>query len=340
MKKTLVTGGAGFVGSHLCEALLGKGHHVVCVDNFSTGSWNNITSLQHDSNFEVVEHDVLEPLHLEVSRIFHLACPASPVHYQSDPIRTLRTAVEGTRNMLSLAHDQSARILIASTSEVYGEPGVHPQPEAYWGYVNPIGKRSCYDEGKRCAEALVAAYVESLGTAARVVRIFNTYGPRMDEADGRVVSNFITQALAGEPLTLYGEGEQTRSFCFVSDLVDGLMRMMEHPNDPGPVNLGNPDERTVRELAELVLEKTRSRSKLEFHPLPSDDPTRRCPDISKATQLLGWKPTVPLASGVERTIAYFRKRRMPSETQPGAGTRGRLAHEDKPSAQLHERTVA
>ena len=313
MTRILVSGGAGFLGSHLCDRLVAEGHHVLCLDDFSTGRLENLVQLRNEPRFELIERDVIEPLgewplaRWRASRIYHLACPASPVHYQRDPVRTIRTAVEGTRNMLALAHVSGARVLVASTSEVYGDPQAHPQPESYWGHVNPVGERACYDEGKRCAEALVVSYARTRQVEVRIARIFNTYGPRMDEQDGRVVSNFVVQALRGEPLTVYGSGEQTRSFCHVSDLIEALVRLMECEPDPGPVNLGNPEELTVAELAELVRSMTGSPSRLEHRPLPSDDPVRRRPDISKARQVLGWSPQVPVRDGLRATIEHFRE---------------------------------
>jgi UDP-glucuronate decarboxylase len=306
-KRMLVTGGAGFLGSHLCERLLGLGHEVVCLDNFFTAQRRNVEHLLADARFELVRHDVTEPIVIEVDQIYHLACPASPVHYQRNPVRTIRTAVEGTGNMLDMAREVGAKILIASTSEVYGDPQEHPQREPYWGHVNPIGPRACYDEGKRCAEALAVAYATQYRVPTRIVRIFNTYGPRMHEDDGRVVSNFILQALRGEPITIYGDGSQTRSFCYVSDLCEGMLKMMELAEDPGPVNLGNPHESTIEELAKQVIELTRSRSALRRLPLPVDDPTRRCPDIEKAKRLLRWEPSVSLEQGLGATIAYMRE---------------------------------
>jgi UDP-glucuronate decarboxylase len=304
--RTLVTGGAGFLGSHLCERLLADGHEVVCADNYYTGSKRNIDHLLDDSRFEAIRHDVTFPLYLEVDRIHNLACPASPPRYQYDPIQTTKTSVHGAINMLGLAKRVGARILQASTSEVYGDPSVHPQTEDYWGNVNPIGIRSCYDEGKRCAETLFFDYHRQVGLEIKVARIFNTYGPRMDPDDGRVVSNFIVQALKGETITIYGDGMQTRSFCYVDDLVEGLVRLMDSPAEvTGPVNLGNPDEFTMLELAELVLELTGSRSTLDHQPLPADDPTRRRPDIGLAKEHLGWQPRVKLRDGLQKTIAYF-----------------------------------
>ena len=306
-KRILVTGGAGFLGSHLCEHLLELGHEVVCLDNFFTAQRGNVEHLLDDHHFELVRHDVTEPIVMEVDEIYHLACPASPVHYQRNPVRTIRTAVQGTLHMLDMAREVHARILIASTSEVYGDPREHPQREQYWGHVNPIGPRACYDEGKRCAETLTVSYARQYGVATRIARIFNTYGPRMHEDDGRVVSNFVLQALRDQPITIYGDGTQTRSFCYVSDLVAAFVKLMLLPDDPGPVNLGNPRESTVRELADLVLRLTQSRSELKIEPLPVDDPTRRCPDIGKARELLGWEPRVALEEGLTRTIEYMRE---------------------------------
>lgn len=307
MKSTyLITGGAGFVGSHLCDRLVQSGQEVMCVDNFFTGTKDNIRHLLDKSNFELVRHDVWLPLYVEVDRIFNLACPASPIHYQTDPVATTKTSVLGAINMLGLAKRRKARILQASTSEVYGDPQEHPQREDYWGHVNPIGPRACYDEGKRCAETLCFDYQRQHGVDIRVVRIFNTYGPRMHPKDGRVVSNFIMQALAGEPITLYGDGSQTRSFCYVDDLVEGLLRMMEQTSEMGPINLGNPVEFTIRELAETVLRLTGSKSRLERRPLPQDDPMQRQPDISRARAVLNWEPKVALEDGLKETIAYFR----------------------------------
>lgn len=306
MARILVTGGAGFLGSHLCERLVHDGHEVACMDNFFTGHRRNVAHLLDDHRFELIRHDVNEPTIVEVDEIYHLACPASPIHYQKNPVRTIRTAVHGTLNMLDLAREVGARILIASTSEVYGDPEQHPQTESYWGNVNPIGPRACYDEGKRCGEALAVSYARQYGVRTRIVRIFNTYGPRMHENDGRVVSNFIVQALRGEPITIYGDGSQTRSFCYVTDLIDGLVRLMNAEDVDGPVNMGNPDELTIRALAERVVALTGSRSELRFEPLPQDDPTRRRPDIARAQKLLAWRPTVPIDEGLERTVAYFR----------------------------------
>jgi UDP-glucuronate decarboxylase len=307
MKRILVTGGAGFLGSHLCDKLLGGGDDVVCLDNFFSGSKDNIRHLSHHPFFELIRHDVIHPLFIEVDQIFHLACPASPIHYQQNPIKTVKTNVMGTINMLGLAKRIKAPILLTSSSEVYGDAQVHPQNEAYWGHVNPIGLRSCYDEGKRVAETLMMDYHRQNNVNIRIVRIFNTYGPRMAADDGRVVSNFIVQALRGEDLTVYGEGSQTRSFCFVSDLIDALVRMMNAADFSGPLNIGNPGEFTVLELAERILQLTGSRSKIVFRPLPSDDPARRCPDISLAKSKLGWQPRVDLEEGLRMTIAYFRE---------------------------------
>ena len=305
-KRVLVTGGAGFLGSHLCERLLQDGHEVLSVDNYFTGRKANIEHLLGASNFEALRHDVTVPLQAEADEIYNLACPASPVHYQFDPVQTVKTSVMGAINMLELAKRLKVNVLQASTSEVYGDPSVHPQPEFYWGNVNPIGPRACYDEGKRCAETLFFDYHRQYGVQIKVVRIFNTYGPRMHPADGRVVSNFIMQALRGEPITIYGEGGQTRSFCYVDDLVDGLIRLMETPaQTTGPINLGNPSEFTIRQLAELVLQLTGSKSGLQFRPLPEDDPRQRQPDIALATTVLGWTPKTALAEGLAPTIAYF-----------------------------------
>jgi UDP-glucuronate decarboxylase len=307
-KRILVTGGAGFLGSHLCERLLGEGHYVLCVDNFFTGTRDNLQSLTGHPRFELMRHDVTFPLYVEVDQIYNLACPASPIHYQFDPVQTTKTSVHGAINMLGLAKRVRAKILQASTSEVYGDPQVHPQKETYWGHVNPIGLRSCYDEGKRCAETLFFDYRRQHNLPIKVARIFNTYGPRMHPNDGRVVSNFIVQALNSEPLTIYGEGTQTRSFCYVDDLIDGLVRLMETPDEfTGPVNIGNPGEFTIRELAEKVLKLTRSKSRLINRPLPSDDPLQRQPDITLAREKLGWAPRVALDEGLAKTIDYFRR---------------------------------
>lgn len=307
MKRILVTGGAGFVGSHLCERLIEAGHEVLCVDNYYTGSRRNVAHLLPNPNFELLRHDVTFPLFAEVDEIYNLACPASPIHYQFDPVQTTKTSVHGAINMLGLAKRRKAKIFQASTSEVYGDPTIHPQVEEYWGNVNPIGIRSCYDEGKRCAETLFFDYHRQHKLQIKVARIFNTYGPRMHPNDGRVVSNFIMQALRGEPITLYGEGLQTRSFCYVDDLVEGFIRLMATGDEvTGPINLGNPGEFTIRALAEMVVAQTGSASKITYQPLPSDDPKQRQPDISKARALLDdWQPTIALEQGLVRTIAYF-----------------------------------
>jgi len=306
-KRVLVTGGAGFLGSHLIDRLLDAGHEVLCVDNLFTGTKQNIEHLHGNPRFEFLRHDVTFPLFVEVDEIYNLACPASPIHYQHDPVQTTKTSVHGAINMLGLAKRLGCKILQASTSEVYGDPSVHPQTEEYWGNVNPIGPRSCYDEGKRCAETLFFDYHRQNGLAIKVARIFNTYGPRMHPADGRVVSNFIVQALRGEPITIYGDGNQSRSFCYVSDLIDGLVRLMESSDEvTGPINIGNPSEFTMRELAEKVIRLTGSKSELVSHPLPQDDPRQRQPDISKARQLLGWEPSLSLEEGLPPTIDYFR----------------------------------
>ncbi|MCS6780523.1 MAG: SDR family oxidoreductase [Geminicoccaceae bacterium] len=305
-RRILVTGGAGFLGSFLCERLLAQGHEVLCVDNFFTGRRRNIAHLLDHPGFELLRHDVTFPLYVEVDEIYNLACPASPVHYQFDPVQTTKTSVHGAINMLGLAKRVKAKILQASTSEVYGDPTVHPQREEYWGNVNPIGPRACYDEGKRCAETLFFDYWRQHKLKIKVARIFNTYGPRMHPNDGRVVSNFIVQALLNRPITVFGDGSQTRSFCYVDDLIEGLVRLMNTPDAvTGPINLGNPGEFTILELARKVIDKTGSRSTIEFRPLPENDPTQRQPDIAKARELLGWQPTVPLDEGLVRTIAYF-----------------------------------
>ena len=307
-KRILVTGGAGFLGSHICDRLLAQGNEVICVDNFYSSTRDNILHLLDNPRFEFIRHDVTFPLYLEVDEIYNMACPASPVHYQHDPVQTTKTSVHGSINLLGLAKRTGAKILQASTSEVYGDPVVHPQVESYWGNVNPIGPRSCYDEGKRCAETLFFDYHRQHNVNTKVVRIFNTYGPRMHPNDGRVVSNFIVQALLGEPITLFGDGSQTRSFCYADDLVEAILRMMNSDNDfVGPVNIGNPSEFTMVELAELVKSKTRSRSELVYRPLPMNDPTQRKPDISLAREKLDWQPTIELNEGLDRTIAYFRK---------------------------------
>ena len=307
-RSILVTGGAGFVGSHLCDRLIAEGHDVICLDNFFTGRKKNIEHLLGEPRFELLRHDVTFPLYIEVDEIYNLACPASPIHYQHDPVQTTKTSVHGAINMLGLAKRLKCRIFQASTSEVYGSPAVHPQTEDYWGNVNPIGPRSCYDEGKRCAETLFFDYHRQHKLEIKVARIFNTYGPRMHPNDGRVVSNFVVQALKGEPITIYGEGKQTRSFCYVDDLIDGIVRLMQSPPDmTGPVNLGNPVEFTIKDLAELAIAMTGSKSELVFRPLPQDDPMQRQPDISLAKDRLGWEPSVPLRDGLARTIAYFDK---------------------------------
>jgi UDP-glucuronate decarboxylase len=306
MKRTLVTGGAGFLGSHLCERLLRDGREVLCVDNFFTGTRRNVAHLLGDCNFEVMRHDITFPLYVEADEVYNLACPASPVHYQFDPVQTTKTSVHGAINMLGLAKRVRAKIFQASTSEVYGDPDVHPQREDYWGNVNTIGPRSCYDEGKRCAETLFFDYYRQHKLRIKVARIFNTYGPRMHLNDGRVVSNFIVQALQGRPITIYGDGTQTRSFCYVDDLIEAIVRFMNAPDDfVGPVNLGNPSEITVGELAQRIVTLTGSRSRIDYMPLPNDDPKRRQPDISLAKEELGWEPHVPLEEGLKRTIAYF-----------------------------------
>ena len=308
MDKVLVTGGAGFLGSHLCDRLIARGADVLCVDNFFTGSKANIAHLQSNPNFELMRHDITFPLYIEVNQIYNLACPASPIHYQHDPVQTTKTSVHGAINMLGLAKRTRATILQASTSEVYGDPEIHPQTEDYWGRVNPIGPRSCYDEGKRCAETLFFDYHRQHKLAIKVVRIFNTYGPRMHPNDGRVVSNFIVQALRGEDITIYGNGEQTRSFCYVDDLIEAMLRMMQTPADiTGPVNIGNPVEVTMLELAERIISLTQSASKLCYKPLPQDDPKQRRPDISFAKSALDWQPKVSLEDGLKTTIAYFRR---------------------------------
>jgi len=306
-KRVMVTGGAGFLGSHLCERLLDRGYDVLCIDNFFTGVRDNILHLMDNHRFELIRHDVTFPLYIEVDQIFNMACPASPIQYQIDPVQTTKTSVHGAINMLGLAKRTGARILQASTSEVYGDPDVHPQPESYRGNVNPIGPRACYDEGKRCAETLFFDYKRQHNTNIRVARIFNTYGPRMHPNDGRVVSNFILQALQNQDITVYGDGGQTRSFCYVDDLVEGLMRLMDAPDDvSGPINLGNPGEFSIKELAEKVIVMTGATSKLIFQPLPEDDPMQRCPDITLAKKTLDWSPTIQLEQGLEKTIAYFK----------------------------------
>ena len=305
--RILVTGGAGFLGSHLCDRLINEGHEILCLDNFFTGRRQNIAHLLQNPKFELIRHDVIDPFKVEVDQIYNLACPASPPHYQYNPIKTTKTSVMGAINCLGLAKRVRARVFLASTSEVYGDPTVHPQDESYWGNVNPIGRRSCYDEGKRCAETLFFDYHRENGVDIRVVRIFNTYGPRMLADDGRVVSNFIVQALKGENLTVYGDGSQTRSFCYVDDLIEGFVRLMEQEKTVGPVNIGNPGEFTMLELAELVLKKVGGKSTVTNLPLPADDPKQRRPDITLAKEALGWEPKVPLEEGLDRTIAYFRQ---------------------------------
>jgi UDP-glucuronate decarboxylase len=307
-KRILITGGAGFLGSHLCKQLVGKGYEVLCVDNFFTGTRKNIADLLSNSNFEFIRHDITFPLYIEADEIYNLACPASPIHYQFDPVQTTKTSVHGAINMLGLAKRVKAKILQASTSEVYGDPEVHPQPESYWGKVNPVGPRSCYDEGKRCAETLFFDYHRQHGLKIKVARIFNTYGPQMHPNDGRVVSNFIVQALSNKDITVFGDGLQTRSFCYVDDLIEGLIKMMNSPDDfTGPVNLGNPNEFSVLELAKKIIETTGSKSKIVFRPLPQDDPCQRQPDISLAQEKLDWQPTVNLVKGLKKTIEYFDK---------------------------------
>lgn len=306
-RRILVTGGAGFLGSHLIDRLLGDGHDVICVDNLFTGTKDNIAHLRDNPHFEFIRHDITEPLQVEVDEIYNLACPASPIHYQHDPVKTIKTSIVGATNMLELGRRLNAKVLQASTSEVYGDPSVHPQPESYWGNVNPIGNRSCYDEGKRCAETLFFDYHRQTGLEIKVMRIFNTYGPRMHHADGRVVSNFIVQALRGDDLTMYGDGSQSRSFCFVADLIDGMVRLMNSRDGfHGPVNIGNPGEFTMLQLAELILEMTGSSSKIVWKELPQDDPRQRQPDISLAKTELGWEPGISLREGLEKTIDYFR----------------------------------
>jgi len=322
LRRILVTGGAGFIGSHLCERLLAQGHDVLCVDNFYTGGKHNIRPLLDQPYFELARHDVTFPLYVEVDEIYNLACPAAPIHYQFDPVQTTKTSVHGAINMLGLAKRLRVPILQASTSEVYGDPEVHPQTEEYWGRVNPIGPRSCYDEGKRCAETLFFDYRRQHRLSIKVARIFNTYGPRMHVHDGRVVSNFIVQALRGEPITIYGDGSQTRSFCYVDDLVDALVRLMATPDEvTGPINLGNPAEMTVKALAERVIALTGSRSKIEYRPLPQDDPKQRQPDIARAKETLGWAPTTPLEEGLAKTVAYFDQLLKSGEATPDLSRR-------------------
>lgn len=305
-KRVLVTGGCGFIGSHLCERLLEEGCEVLCVDNNFTGTKGNITHLLSNPNFEFIRHDITFPLYIEVDEIYNFACPASPIHYQFDPVQTTKTNVHGSINMLGLAKRLKAKIFQASTSEVYGDPGVHPQPETYWGRVNPIGSRACYDEGKRCAETLFFDYHRQHNLRIKVARIFNTYGPRMHPNDGRVVSTFIVQALRGKPLTVYGNGSQTRSFCYVDDIVEGIILLMKSPDGvTGPINLGNPEEYTILELAEMIIEMTNSKSEIHFMPLPEDDPVRRKPDITRAKEILSWEPKIDIREGLSRTISYF-----------------------------------
>jgi UDP-glucuronate decarboxylase len=335
-KRILVTGGAGFLGSHLCDRLVAAGHDVLCVDNFYTGSKDNIAHLFEQPNFELLRHDVTFPLYVEVDEIYNLACPASPVHYQNDPVQTLKTSVHGAINMLGLAKRVKARILQASTSEVYGDPHIHPQPETYWGHVNPIGIRSCYDEGKRCAETLFMDYHRQHGLNIRIARIFNTYGPRMHPADGRVVSNFITQALAGHDLTVYGDGLQTRAFCYVDDLVEALIRLMNGPDHlHQPINLGNRQEISMVDIARQVIAATGSDSQLVFKPLPADDPKQRCPDASLALELLGWSASTPLAQGLTDTVHYFVQRQARFSGWPPAVATDGLAAPVLPLAQTH-----
>ena len=306
MKRILITGGAGFIGSHLCKRLLNEGNYVICLDNFFTGRKRNIENLLPNPNFELVEHDIIEPIDIRVDEIYNLACPASPPHYQYDPIKTMKTSVIGIINMLELAEKYNAKILQASTSEVYGDPKVHPQTETYWGNVNPIGIRSCYDEGKRCAETLISDYRRQKNINTKIIRIFNTYGPNMTHDDGRVVSNFILQALKGEDITVYGDGSQTRSFCYVDDLIDGIVKMMDS-NLSEPVNLGNPTERTILDFAKLIIEFTGTKSKIIYKPLPSDDPTKRRPDITLAQTKLNWTPEIDINEGLKKTVAYFKE---------------------------------
>ncbi len=307
MATIVVTGGAGFLGSHLCDRLIERGDDVICVDNFFTGRKENIAHLIGNPRFELIRHDIVHPLFVECNQIYNLACPASPVAYQYNPIKTIKTSAVGMVNMLGLAKRCKARVLQASTSEVYGDPDVHPQTEDYWGCVNPIGPRSCYDEGKRIAESLCMNYHESNGVEVRIIRIFNTYGPRMDPNDGRVISNFICQALRGEPITIYGDGQQTRSFCYRDDLIEGMIRLMDNNEHTGPVNIGNPDEKTMLELAQAVIAETGSKSELKFEPLPKDDPKQRCPDITRARKWLDWEPRVPLKVGLAKTVEYYRQ---------------------------------
>lgn len=305
MKRIIITGGAGFLGSHLCERLLKEGNHIICIDNFFTGSYENIKHLENNRNFEIIRHDITEPIHVECDEIYNFACPASPIHYQRNPVHTFKTSVLGILNMLNLARECNARLLQASTSEVYGDPLEHPQKETYWGHVNPDGIRSCYDEGKRGAETLMMDYHRQYNTDIKIIRIFNTYGPRMNENDGRVVSNFIIQALKNIPITVYGDGRQTRSFCYCDDLIDGAIKMMESENFIGPVNLGNPFEMPVIDFAKIIIEKTNSKSEIIFKELPKDDPVKRQPDISLAKEKLNWQPKYKLEDGLKKTIEYF-----------------------------------
>ncbi len=313
--RILVTGGAGFLGSHLCARLLRDGHEVLCLDNFFTGRKTNVAEFLPNPAFELLRHDIVLPIFLEVDRIYHLACPASPIHYQYNPVKTIKTNIMGTLNMLGIAKRVNARMLLASTSEVYGDPAIHPQKEDYWGNVNPIGIRSCYDEGKRAAETLMMDYHRQSRVDIKIMRIFNTYGPRMLSDDGRVVSNFIVQALKGEDITVYGKGSQTRSFCYVDDLIDGMVKLMNSDNFTGPVNIGNPDEYTILDFAKKIIAMTGSKSSISYKPLPSDDPTQRMPDITLAKEKLGWKPTISVDEGLKRTIDYFEKELVGSKTR-------------------------
>jgi UDP-glucuronate decarboxylase len=326
-KRVLVTGGAGFIGSHLCERLLGEGHEVLCMDNLYTGTRANISHLLGSDRFLFRYHDVTEPFIVAADEIYHLACPASPVQYRRNAVGTIRTAVQGTMHALEAARDAGAAVFIASTSEVYGDPEVHPQPESYWGHVNPVGPRACYDEGKRCAEALAVNFARQFGVQVRIARIFNTYGPRMRENDGRAVSSFVTQALRGEPLTIFGDGSQTRSFCFVDELIDGITRLMSATGEIGPVNLGNPEEVTVAQIAREVIRLTGTDARISHLPLPEDDPVRRRPDISRASEVLGWAPKIPLEEGLRRTIAAFaeRRRRQDDDWRPKSDLDRRVA---------------
>lgn len=336
-RRILVTGGAGFLGSHLCDRLVAEGHDVLCLDNYFTGSKRNIAHLIGRPNFELLRHDVRDPIHVEVDEIYNLACPASPVHYQHDPIRTIETSVLGMINMLRLANEVGATLLQASTSEVYGDPEVHPQPETYWGHVNPIGTRSCYDEGKRCAETLCFDHHRQNDTRIKVARIFNTYGPRLSDGDGRVISNFVVSALRGEPMTVYGNGTQTRSFCYVDDLIEGLVLLMRSPlNVLGPINLGNPEEHSVNEIASLIVEMTGSPSKIVHRPLPSDDPHRRRPNIERAATEICWYPRIALREGLAKTISFFRDtlERMPNGSEPAQAAPGKQASQQPPPGEI------